>query len=111
MIVSRNKLVACNPFPKTNVEKKFNRGIVMAEHKISLQELTVLFNSESFPVTSKIYVKGDRVNSPWAKEVLIFEDKEFILVPESEIVFVDPEITIDATSSTFNDPHSWGPAR
>lgn len=86
--VSRNKLVACTPFPAQNVEKKVNRGIVMAEHKISIQELEVLFTSENFAKTNKIYVRGDRVMQPWAKEVFTFEGKEFILVPESEIIFV-----------------------
>lgn len=85
--VSRNKLVACTPFPAQNIEKKINRGIVMAEHKVSIQELVVVFAAESFGKDQKVYVRGDRVMQPWAKEVFTFEGKEFILVPEAEIVF------------------------
>lgn len=94
-LVSRNKLIACTTFPKMNVEKRVNRGLVMAEHRVSMQELTVLFASETFAKDSKVYVRGDRITQPWAKEVFTFEDKEFILVPEAEVVF---------SKATYNGP-------
>lgn len=98
-LVSRNKLIACTTFPKMNVEKRVNRGLVMAEHRVSMQELTVLFASEAFAKDSKVYVRGDRITQPWAKEVFTFEDKEFILVPEAEVVF--SKVTYNGPAFTY----------
>lgn len=114
---SRNKLLACSPFPKQNVEKKVNRGLVMAEHKISIQELELLFTSESYAKGQKVYVRGDRVMQPWAKEVFTMDGKEFILVPESEIVFSKWEhngpvvVSVPAVTFSSTPVGGGGPTR
>ena len=85
---TNSKFIACTPFPKQHIEKVIKKGIAMVEQKVSLQDLVVVLASEDerFWPGLKAFVKGDRVTLPWAKEVFVIDDKEFILVPESEIL-------------------------
>lgn len=120
-MISKNKLLACSTFPKVTIEKRVNRGLVMAEHRISIQELKVLFHGEGYAKDTLVYVRGDRVMQPWAKEVFTFEETEFILVPEAEIVFakwnyngpvyLNPQVTTTWTTtpgSTQSDKGDGG---
>ena len=87
MLVSMNKLVACSPFPRQNMEKVVKGGFAMIDKKVQLQELEVRFfcsDPELHP-GMKIWVRGDAIVQPWAKEVFVEEGTEFILVPASVI--------------------------
>lgn len=83
-----NKLVACTPFPKVHSEKVVKSNFALVEAKVTLQELTVVFQSESLAEGTKVYLRGDAIVNKWVKEVFTVDDKEFILVPESAIQLV-----------------------
>jgi hypothetical protein len=83
-----NKFVACSPFPKMYVEKVISSGMARVDKKVNLQELKVVFSSESLISGQKVLVRGDTVTQHWAKEIFSLEGLEFILVPESAIMVV-----------------------
>lgn len=84
-----NKVVACTAFPKQHIEKTIKGGIAMIDKKVNLQELTVVFASDSgFTPGQKVFVRGDAVSQQWSKEVFTVDGKEFILVPESVVMVV-----------------------
>jgi hypothetical protein len=91
MLVTLNKLVACSPFPKRHVETVVKGGFAMADKKVFLQELdVVMFGEQSkFTPGMKVFVRGDAVVQNWAKEVFTQDGKEFILVPETAIQYVN----------------------
>jgi hypothetical protein len=84
-----NKVVACTPFPKQNIEKVIKGGIAMIDKKVNLQELTVVLASDTgfFP-GQRVFVRGDQVVQNWVKEVFTVDGQEFILVPETAIMVV-----------------------
>lgn len=84
-----NKVVACTPFPKQNIEKVIKGGIAMIDKKVNLQELTVVLASDTgFIPGQRVFVRGDQVVQNWVKEVFTVDGQEFILVPETAIMVV-----------------------
>jgi len=87
---TNKNLVACTPFPKQSVEKVIKGGIAMIDKKVTLQELSVVFSNleEGLDFGHKVFIRGDQVVQPWAKEVFTINGKDFILVPVSAIQLV-----------------------
>jgi hypothetical protein len=100
-LVTVNKFVACRVFPKEAVQEGNKKKLAVSGYgqKPSVIDLCVLWGNDenSEPRVTEddsIWVKSTCVNAPWAKELFIFktlddQSVEFILVPTSEIVFVD----------------------
>lgn len=94
-----NNLVACSAFPKQNMERVVKSGIAMIDKKVQLQDLnvalsaTVNINGVSCEINpgTKIWVRGDQVTMPWAKEVYSVDGLEVILVPASAIQILTVE--------------------
>ncbi len=83
-------VIACSPFPAQHMEKVIKGGFAMIDKKVQLQELTVVFRSSepSMNAGDKVWVRGDTVIQPWAKEVFTVEGKDFILVPANMVLLV-----------------------
>lgn len=83
-------IVACSPFPAQHMEKVIKGGFAMVDKKVQLQELAVVFQSADPDVEpgDKVWVRGDAVTQPWAKEVFTVDGREFILVPAQYLLLV-----------------------
>lgn len=97
-LVTMNKQVACTPPKNQAVTTRVQAGFASFEQKQSLEELEVVFDAANiegdppaniyFTAGRKVYIKGEDINTLWAKKVLEMYGKRFILVPLSSIVAV-----------------------
>lgn len=94
MLVTKNNTVACTPF----VVKADNRnGLALVTKKLEVIPLSVLYPTDPADsgirvnVDDVVYVKAESIRSPWATDIYHLEGNtgQFILVPLSEIVFID----------------------
>lgn len=85
-----NRVVACTPFNKQHLETVVKGGFAMVDKKVQLQELKVVLHAAepSLAPGDTVWVRGDAVVQPWAKEVFTVEGREFILVPANVIQVV-----------------------
>jgi hypothetical protein len=91
MIRAVNGHVAIAPFPKgKTVEKKMIGGVAAVAQNLDLVSSTVLFGSYEYPAGSKLYFAGNAVAQPWTKTRHVLNGTEFVLAPESAIVFAEP---------------------
>ena len=90
MISTMNKVVACTPFNKQHMETVVKGGFAMVDKKVQLQELKVVKHSAELNLVpgDGVWVRGDAIVQPWAKEVFTVEGDEFILVPANFILIV-----------------------
>lgn len=86
-MITVNKLVACTPFPQQHIKQVVKGGFAMAEQKVGLQQLDVVFNAPELNLKpgDRIWVSGDAMVQHWAKSVYTIDDKSFILVPATAI--------------------------
>ena len=103
MLVAKNRQVACEPFPAAKVKNSDKLAVV--RHNLTLVPLKVVVGCRDGDMYvndgETVYVKGTAASSTWAREVMTSEGLvkcdlqgnktpvEFVLVPTSEIVFVD----------------------
>lgn len=84
-----NGFVSCTPFPSQHIEKVVKGGFAMIDKKVQLQELEVVIGgmagNDYLGPGSKVYIRGDQITQPWAREVFSMDGKDFILVPSSAI--------------------------
>lgn len=82
-----NRVVACTPFSKQNMETVVKGGFAMIDKKVQLQELKVVMHAADPKLEpgDTVWVRGDAIVQPWAKEVFTVEGHEFILVPATAI--------------------------
>jgi hypothetical protein len=99
-----NGNVACLPIDRNIYKPEANKLSILAPRG-KLIELSVLYGTNSgvyihapaitLEKGDKIYVRADCLNKAWSKEVLSFYNNDtiqFILVPITEIVFVDRNV-------------------
>jgi len=91
MLVSKNNVVACKPF---EVKQNGTKGLALVTKDMEVIPLFVLYptnNGICVTTDDTIYVKAESHRLNWAKDRyrLAGSKEEFILVPTSEIVFVD----------------------
>lgn len=72
------------------IEAQIKGGIAIIAQRVELTESKVVLNYNNADLLLKtgdhVILKGDAGLMPWAKQVLSFRDKEFVLVPEDQIV-------------------------
>ena len=113
-LVTVNRFVACQPFEK-QVEKEVNKKKLAVAGYGQKPSVTELFVYRGTEVGSEFYVGNDDVvfvkstcvNSQWAKDVFTFngidDSVEFILVPLSEIVFIDRDAMKECCDEVCNE--------
>lgn len=104
-----NRRVACKPFETLQIEKQ-GRSFVTIKNKQSLVGLEVIFGNNDYRVGWTVYVRGDVVTLPWAKEKYQLQDKEFILVPDEAIQIVtkpptEHELNAASCRAAGHDPY------
>jgi hypothetical protein len=85
---SWNHKVACAPWPTTQVAPEKNGGFIVAKQKKDLTGLKVVFGADKIAAGATVYVRGDLCFDPEAKKIHSVDGKEFVLIPENEIVIV-----------------------
>ena len=97
-VQSQNNMVACRPFEKEVEEVHDKRKLASISRYVTLAPLVIAMSFKmgdtEFSAGDTVYVKGDRVNTAWAKEQFQIEGFvnndgnpiKFILVPVSEII-------------------------
>ena len=83
--------VALEPFPQAEgPQTKIVAGFAVAQDKSSLVPLKVVIPSDFGHIVAQegdvVYVTADTADTPFAKRVLDFEGKKFILVPSDRCV-------------------------
>lgn len=72
------------------IEAQLKGGIATIAQRVELIESPVVLNYKSADLLLKmgdsVILKGDAGLNPWAKQILSFKDKQFVLVPEDQIV-------------------------
>lgn len=89
-ISTTNRVVACTPFSKQHMETVVKGGFAMVDKKVQLQELQVVMHAldPRLDAGDTVWVRGDTIVQPWAKEVFTVAGREFILVPANAIQIV-----------------------
>ncbi len=89
-----NKFVATEVFGDTSTKLKVSHGVAVMETKLELKPLKVVFDNYESGVFAgdTVYVQADAANRhAWAKVVYSAKGKSFILVPEEQILLVEPD--------------------
>jgi len=83
-----NNLVACTPFESTSIKVGVKSGVPFIEQKKGLTQLKVVFEDdcEDFSPGDTVWVRGDAMAHPYAKEVFEVDGKQFILIPRNMIL-------------------------
>jgi hypothetical protein len=72
------------------IEAQVKGGIATIAQRVELIESSVVLNYQNGDLLLKtgdsVILKGDAGLHPWAKQILSFKDKQFVLVPEEQIV-------------------------
>lgn len=78
--------VAVVPFEVT-IEKEVRKGIALAKQKTALIETKVVFGDKDnkYLEGDTVYLRGDCIQLPWARESFQIGDKKFVLVPINEV--------------------------
>jgi hypothetical protein len=116
-LVSHQNSVATTLIPprQSIVSSGFAKQASTVGGQRGLIELKVLIGNKNVAKDSLIYVSTDSYNSPWATTVFLVGELNFIMVPESVVIFVKtpvPELEptkdlierlqYDSTNSTLN---------
>ena len=88
---SANRRIACEPLESLALETQSRSGFQVVKQKTSLFKTRVVFGNERFMASTWVYVRGDVVTAPWAKEVFEVGARKFILVPEDAVQLVELE--------------------
>jgi co-chaperonin GroES (HSP10) len=86
------KYVACEPIPKHAVEAVPNAsGFMVSEAHVTLVGTRAVARNDTLGVQvgDMVYILGTNVKQKWAINVFKAADREFILVPEGEVVAID----------------------
>lgn len=81
-----NKKVACRPLV-TSIQKSGNT-FVTVKQKTNLVATCVVFGNETFRTGTFVYLRGDVITMPWAKEIYDLGGHQFILIPEDIILMM-----------------------
>lgn len=95
MIKTVSQVVATCPIPEQSIKTTVSQGFAMAEQKITLTPLNVLFDAQigenKFTKGDVVYVKGEAYAAAWSKHKYRVGEEEFILVPIVEILLHETE--------------------
>ena len=89
--------IAVEPLPETTVRTQTASAFVSAKRS-ELIRLEVVFQKSPLPEDQfdflrkhikAIFIKSDRKDFPWTKEVFTLNDKKFILAPLDQIILVE----------------------
>lgn len=71
----------------TSVEKEVRHGVALAKQKIALIATKVVFPDAKgdYLAGEVVYLRGDCIQLPWAREVFELDGKKFILVPINDV--------------------------
>ena len=103
-LVSKNNVVACQPFEQEQAKAVNTKKLAVVGQKSQLVELFVRYGTEIgdekyVGENDVIFVRASCLNLPWAKEKFTFQgvenSAEFILVPVGEIVLIDRDAMKD----------------
>lgn len=95
-----NKKVAVEPFPLTEKKAEVKNGVLAPLNQSALTALRVVFWSPGYEVGSKVYVRTKlQTGSIYAREIFKVEGREFILIPEEEVILLDRGDTLQYSSS------------
>jgi len=96
-------VVACSPFPAQHVEKVVKGGFAMIDKKVQLQELKVVFHSADPDLEpgDSVWIRGDAVIQPWAKETFNVDGQDFILVPANYLLLVKSKAQTQAEGEAW----------
>jgi hypothetical protein len=87
-----NRRVACEPLDSLALKPVVKSGFAKAAQKVELYRLKVVFGNERYQPGSYVFVRGEVITLPWAREAYSLGERSFILVPEDAIQLVELEV-------------------
>jgi hypothetical protein len=105
-VTAVNKKIACVPPEAISVKIKQKNGLALAEQRIALFPLTVVypskFSDDVLMPGTVVFVRGEVLMShAWAKEVYEIEGVKFVLVPEDLIWAIYEKPQSEPQDSTY----------
>lgn len=94
-----NKQVAVEPFPAAP-KAEVQGGVLRPMNQAAVTPLRIVFPSEGFQVGHIVYVRSKLPHTTtYAKEIFEVSGKQFILLPETDVLLVERPESSDATST------------
>jgi hypothetical protein len=87
-IVMINGYVLTKPLEVKSIQTEVVQGYANIKNKISFQLVEVVYGTELIKSGSRIVLRSDCFNQPWAKNRYHFLDQDLLMVPINEILGV-----------------------
>lgn len=95
-IFSPKGIVACKPFVSNQIRTEIRDGIGRIAQKSNIEFLEVAFAApdalgKGLAPGDKVGVRAETMVTPWAKKIFTIDGADVILVPEMEVLLVQPK--------------------
>jgi hypothetical protein len=90
IIPTGKKVIAIKPFEGASVETQLTGGFAAVTNRIKLVEAEVVsdYTFDEFLYLregDKVLLRGDAAFNPWAKQIISYNDVQFVLCPVDQI--------------------------
>jgi len=90
-VLGNSVATALMPKRESKVKNSFATMTSSVSGNKEMIKLQVLIGNDKIPTGSNVYVTSDVYNLPWANVFYNFDEKQMMLVPETNIVFISKD--------------------